>query len=143
MNGDYARRGTLCEMQVGGRQAGLPVVAMHQVGTPSERRFVAAQHGGDFGEQAEAQRIVRPINAVDVLVGAAVSLVQDRAIEHQQRHIVRHLAGQQTCRRKARQGVEGGDDLVLRQLCDDLLVSRHQDAHVHADGVQTRRAARR
>ena len=83
--------------QVGGREAGLPVVGVHEVGDE-----LVDDAAGDVGrgaaERAEAAPVVGVVEAVRAEVGAAGAVVELRRVEHEEREAV-GLGGDQPRRR--------------------------------------------
>ena len=68
------------EAQVGGREAGLPVVGVHEVG----EELAGPAHGdvdGGAAEGAEAAPVVGVVAAARVAVGAAGAVVERRAVD--------------------------------------------------------------
>src|SRR4029450_11143344 len=61
---------------IGGRQPGLPIVAMKDIGTPRERTRPPGKDRRDFRQEAEAQGIVRPVLAAFVLVRTTAATVE-------------------------------------------------------------------
>ena len=86
------------EAQVGGREAGLPVVGVHEVGEE-----LGDDAHGDVGrgaaERAEAAPVVGVVAAVRVAVGAAGAVVERRAVEDDERE-AGDLGGEQPGRRR-------------------------------------------
>ena len=72
-HGCGARRG--CESKVHGNQTRLPVVAMHNVGTPLRCMRRASQFSGDAAELGESLRVVVPWRAIVALVRPAAASV--------------------------------------------------------------------
>ena len=56
---------------------------MHDLGPPFERRAGGSQQRRDAREQPEAQRVVRPVRALRILVGIAGPHVKRGAVEQQ------------------------------------------------------------
>ena len=75
----HARRRLRLLTQVQGSEARRPVVAVHRVRPPVERRARPAKQRRRAREDPEAQRVVVPVAPHEVLVGAAVALVELRA----------------------------------------------------------------
>jgi hypothetical protein len=73
---------------------------MKNVAAPVARGTVAAQEKGDEREQAEANRIVRPVASKRIEVGAAVAFVQLRTSQHDEGRTVRGLGCEQLGGRK-------------------------------------------
>ena len=87
VHGDDAG-GAAFVMQPGGRERGLPVIDVHHVRLPAERRSGLPEQRGDPREQAEADAVVDPVVAMGVQIGTAGTVEQGRAVEQKQRQAV-------------------------------------------------------
>ncbi len=68
------------------RKSGLPVVRVNDLRAPRDGTLRRSQPSRDVRQQAEAQRIVLPIDAARVLVRPAVAIVERRAIDDPRRN---------------------------------------------------------
>ena len=65
VHGEHGRRTTVAAIgEIGHREPGLPVVAVHEYPARSPRRRPSADMRGDPSERAEAERVVGPVAAV-------------------------------------------------------------------------------
>ena len=97
-------------VEVGRREARLPVVAVEDVRPPLERRRFVGQHRGRARQQREADVVVRPVAAGRLEIRSAGTIEQRVAREDVQRDAVGHRRGEQR-RPRERREVEFGDDL--------------------------------
>ena len=119
------------EAEIGGREPGLPVVAVEHVRPPVEGVCIAREQRRDARELAEAQRVVRPVHAVAVLVGPAVALEERGAVQQPGRHAARQWRLVQRARGKVR----GGGDLEERRPMLRGREHRRVRREQHADVV--------
>ncbi len=122
------------EGQVGWGKAGLPVVAVHEVGAPATdpaeadvRRYPR--------EQAVAAEIVRPVAPVGAQIGIARATVEMRRIQHEQIH-----AGTPRRQQPDRppHGVGQADGLLLMlEPRDHGRIAGHQRAHLDTERGQS------
>jgi hypothetical protein len=84
MHGEDCRGAAALEVQVHRRERRRPVVAVHDLRTPFERRGAAAEERRRAREQPEAQRVIGPVRARFILVRPAGPVVQRRTVEQQE-----------------------------------------------------------
>ena len=138
VHGDDAG-GAAFVVQPGGGERGLPVIDVHDVRLPAERRAGLPEQRGDPGKQAEADAVVDPVVAMGVQVGTAGTVEQGRAVEQDQRQAV-GLGAEQAGRRQRRgQWRQFGEQGRLGKGLEQGRVGRQQHADVMLGPVQRRR----
>ena len=133
----HCRDPALCrrETQVGGGEAGLPVVSMEQV-EPQPFRRAAGDVGGCPAERGEAAPVVRPVTPGIVAIGAPRTVEQVRGIEHQQA-----ISGQQPRRTAEQLGPLVRGAWPPAELAQHVAIAGDQRGHGHT--VRRKRARQR
>ena len=128
------------QAEQGRQQAGLPIVRVHHVGVPVWCKMSQCECRCSAAKQRKPGRVVRPVLAIDVLVGVAGALEGRRlyqvnrqraaasgrqfALQQGQRCAVQGAAGNRTSRGQGRQGGR---------------VGRQYQPRIHTDGAQRAR----
>src|SRR6266550_5768216 len=73
---DARRYPVVGERNIRRRQSGLPVVCVNELGAPADGTSRRGEQRGNARQQAEAQRIVVPIDAAGILIWTAVTIVE-------------------------------------------------------------------
>ncbi len=129
-------------VQVGGGEAGLPLVAVEHLRIPGERAVGAAQQRGDARQQAEAQCVVAPVSARFILIGSARTVIEFGAVEQVQRYtrgrfpLEQSRCRQSCARREARELAAAG------HLCEHPAVRRQQHARIDSESRKCDRQGR-
>jgi len=123
VHGDDAG-GAAFVMQPGGGERGLPVIDVHHVRLPAERRSGLPKQRGDPGKQAEADAVVDPVVAMGVQIRAAGTVEQRRAVEQDQRQSVGLGAEQAGCRQRRGKCRQLGEHDGLRKGLEHGRVGR-------------------
>jgi len=125
--------------QIGRRQSGLPVMGMDDVGQPAHRAVGLTEPCRRPAEQGEADIVIGPVDALGVLIGAAVAVVEGRALDQPQRQAgIGHRA------------LEDGDVAPAEGIAEpagrnrlggggQAPIGRHQQAHLGPGGLQSDR----
>ncbi len=115
-------------MQIGGRQSGLPVVRVHDVGH-EVRDATAPNFGRGGAERRETQRVVGPFTPVCADVGIARTRVEVRRIEDEEIE-VRDIRSKKP-RGRAVHGGKRMHGLGVAHGLEHDRIARHQRPHRH------------
>ncbi|MNG93979.1 hypothetical protein D3C79_529720 [compost metagenome] len=130
VNGEQGRRIQPAPVHVGGRQAGWPVVGVHQLRLPVDHAFTRRDLGGRQPQTGKADVVVGPVATIVGTIGCAVALVEfgaDQHIDHQavgQVHAA-DLAGWQGC-----MAAKFADDVDRVVAFHHLRITGNQHPHV-------------
>ena len=124
------------EAQVGGREARLPVVRVHEIGQEL-RHHPHGDVGGGAAERAEAAPVVRVVGAARVAIGAAGTVVERRAVDDDELEPL-DLGGEEP-RGHAEQRRIVIDDAGVPELRHHRRIAGDERAHLDAAPRQRRR----
>ena len=106
---------------------------VQQLGRPTGVEPTTGELRADPAEQREALQVVGPLAAGAVLIGAAGAAVEQRRVDHVDRHLaVRHLAEPQRDARSAEARADLGHGFLMQHRVGDRRQAGQQQAHVGA-----------
>ena len=116
--------------EVGRHKGCLPVIGMHQVGCPIPVQSARGKLGRGGRKAAETDVVVRPVLARFIAVGIAGPVIELWAEQDVDRQTVPRRRAAEHAGRHLRQRRALANDLNMRELFDDLPVSRQQNPDV-------------
>ena len=116
--------------EVGRHQRGLPVIGVNQIRCPILVQTACREFGRGRGEPPEAHVIVRPVPARRVAIGVAGAVIKLRTEQNVDRQAVPGRRQPKRAGRHLRHRRTSANDLNMRELFDDVAISRQQDPDV-------------
>ena len=137
VNGEHRGRALSFQRQQGGHQAGLPVMAMHQLRPPVDAGAALGDFGDGAAEQREARGVIGPVLAIGAGIGPAGPVEVAGGIDNVEDGLaVGQEALQQTHRRTGARYLEFTDQRELAGAGHHLPVTGQDHAHIMAQALQ-------